>query len=454
VSAYACSIYALKYGGGRDYFPLRINIGEAIELRQEADNPEDPDAVAAFHEGVKLGYLAREKQAIWNAIESQPHRVVVIGKLFDEDGELVSLDVEISIIERRNQPSSAGAAPGIKPRMRGAWRGGKLRSIAVSLAVLIAAFVIGNQVSISNGNLRNFAYWLCCSLPKQIAASAGIVNQQQPPADLFEDISSKPRDRKEDDRRQLAKVPQELQRMYISLSYRQLADEAASREKINSRKVAEDLSMKEQADELWRKSQEATARRLVEQQKRRAEEIAAERRAKEMSEKNLAMRELNDRELMHRRRQMAVWEAESLALQEQADELRRKSQETTARRLAEQQKGRAEELAAQRLAKELSEKNLAMPKSNEGEPMHRLVPFDPPSAKASGPLQAAKMQKKRIALPKPRAHKKITLPMPKWRKKAVQPVLAGPRWERNFSRHSQESNNALCKARLYKRCYY
>jgi hypothetical protein len=41
----------------------RLRIGDALELRREADNPHDPNAVALAWRGRKLGYVPRSANA-------------------------------------------------------------------------------------------------------------------------------------------------------------------------------------------------------------------------------------------------------------------------------------------------------------------------------------------------------------------------------------------------------
>lgn len=41
-----------------------LKVGQKLELRAEFDNPMDPDAVAIYLEGAKLGYIPREYNSV------------------------------------------------------------------------------------------------------------------------------------------------------------------------------------------------------------------------------------------------------------------------------------------------------------------------------------------------------------------------------------------------------
>jgi hypothetical protein len=143
---------------------------------------------------------------------------------------------------------------------------------------------------------------------------------------------------------------------------------------------------------------------------------------------------------------MTAWEAEALALQQQADELWRKSQEVAARRLVEQQK---------RQADEQREKALALQELNDRVLLHhrqRMAAWELRS-KAVGFLQAVKIKKWKTSQPK--VHKNISHSAPiKLRKKVVERVIAKAPRKKDFSRRTRESNNAICRGSLYRRCYY
>jgi hypothetical protein len=97
VSEYACMIVGLKYAGGTDGFPIRINVGDVVALRRETRHAVKPGGVAAYHNGKKVGYLASDKQALWKALSpSARGQARVIGEILDEDGEIVGLDVKIA----------------------------------------------------------------------------------------------------------------------------------------------------------------------------------------------------------------------------------------------------------------------------------------------------------------------------------------------------------------------
>ena len=125
-------IVGLKYAGGSEDFPTRINIGEVVDLRQEPGRRNKPGPVAAYYHGKKVGYLSQEIQGIWRAIKRPArYQAKVVGEITDEDGELAGLDVQISV---PSEPKPAPAKP--KPR-----RSVVLRP-AVGLTVVCLAFAV------------------------------------------------------------------------------------------------------------------------------------------------------------------------------------------------------------------------------------------------------------------------------------------------------------------------
>lgn len=125
-------IVGLKYAGGSEDFPTRINIGEVVDLRQEPGRRNKPGPVAAYYHGKKVGYLSQEIQGIWRAIKRPArYRAKVVGEITDEDGELAGLDVQISV---PSEPKPAPAKP--KPQ-----RSVVLKPV-VGLTVVCLAFAV------------------------------------------------------------------------------------------------------------------------------------------------------------------------------------------------------------------------------------------------------------------------------------------------------------------------
>lgn len=55
-----CHIAGFSYYDGLDVID-NLTIGAPVTLRSEPDNPYDPDAVAIYFRGTKLGYVPRAK---------------------------------------------------------------------------------------------------------------------------------------------------------------------------------------------------------------------------------------------------------------------------------------------------------------------------------------------------------------------------------------------------------
>lgn len=67
-----------RYGEGAELWP-RMQVGDALELRREPDNPHDPNAVRVEWRGRKLGYVPRRQNAAiaWGLERGTPLRARV-----------------------------------------------------------------------------------------------------------------------------------------------------------------------------------------------------------------------------------------------------------------------------------------------------------------------------------------------------------------------------------------
>lgn len=140
--------------------------------------PDPHFLAAAYYDSRKVGYLAREKQAIWDEIKHKPHQVKVIGKLSHEDGSLTGLAaVEVSTSEDVNEqlvppvvPSSLEARINTFPIL--------LTGI-VALLVFLAPVVVIKSIGLRFGEV------------KQTTPNSDSVSQLAQPAEWFQDIATK-----------------------------------------------------------------------------------------------------------------------------------------------------------------------------------------------------------------------------------------------------------------------
>src|SRR5215207_1112930 len=136
VSEHAFMILGLKYVGEADDLPTRVAVGEMVKLRREPCGQPDPEAVTAFYNGRKVGYLSTEKQALWDSLGPAQDQAKVTGEILDEDGDLAGLDIQIDL-ECDRRPPVAGAAAAVKSMRK------KRRGIVVGFAVLCLMVTVG-----------------------------------------------------------------------------------------------------------------------------------------------------------------------------------------------------------------------------------------------------------------------------------------------------------------------
>jgi hypothetical protein len=109
VSTYACSITGLHYLENIPDVPP-VDLGDLIALRAE---PDDPNAVAAYYSGTKVGYLSASKRWLWKVISQfDRHEAIVVGKILDHEENLVGFEVELSVF---SDYAHIGPAPGTAP---------------------------------------------------------------------------------------------------------------------------------------------------------------------------------------------------------------------------------------------------------------------------------------------------------------------------------------------------
>jgi hypothetical protein len=110
---YPCSVVGLPYEGRLAYIQKNVQEGHRLTICLEPDNPVDPKAVAVFHGSRKVGYIPAEKRWVARSLrEGDEHKVEVTGFAENEDGELVALDIQITILKdgdvKRRRPASKG----------------------------------------------------------------------------------------------------------------------------------------------------------------------------------------------------------------------------------------------------------------------------------------------------------------------------------------------------------
>ncbi|HKQ94061.1 MAG TPA: hypothetical protein VJS40_00515 [Aestuariivirgaceae bacterium] len=144
MSAYACSIVALKDEDGTPLLPSRIPIGGVVHLKRERGRAGRPETIAAYHDRRKVGYLPPEKRWIWEALNDNKHTVIVVGQIATTSGELIAFDVEITLTERRLPRLRHRTAPGPRRLLR-------LMPAFAALALTFATLVALERIDARRG---------------------------------------------------------------------------------------------------------------------------------------------------------------------------------------------------------------------------------------------------------------------------------------------------------------
>jgi hypothetical protein len=86
-----------RYGEGAELWPL-LQVGDALELRREADNPHDASAVRVDWRGRKLGYVPRRHNAAiaWGLERGTPLRARV-SRLTEHPNPARRIELEVYI---------------------------------------------------------------------------------------------------------------------------------------------------------------------------------------------------------------------------------------------------------------------------------------------------------------------------------------------------------------------
>ena len=272
-------IVGLKYVGEADDLPTRVAVGEMVMLHREPCAQPDPEAVTAFYNGKKVGYLSTEKQALWDSLGPARDRAKVTGEILDEDGDLAGLDIQIDV-ECDKRPPVAAAAAAVKSMRKKRW--GTVVGFAV-LCLMLTAGADSTDPAIPAIGTRT---------PEPLALVGRPPQREQ----MIEAADSSAEQSQ----------AQELSRMVQRENARRLANELRRRAEValglqqvaahKTRQLAEDLRQ---------------ARALAAQQRIRIEEL--ERRtlaaAAHWLAENHKLEELNREELLRRKNQIAAWTA-------------------------------------------------------------------------------------------------------------------------------------------------
>jgi len=95
---YESAIVGMPYEGRAEYVLSHVATGDRIELRDEPTNPHDPGAIAAFHQGQKIGYLRARDQWLRRYMQTANYCSISVDQLYmDDEDELTAVDLYIDL---------------------------------------------------------------------------------------------------------------------------------------------------------------------------------------------------------------------------------------------------------------------------------------------------------------------------------------------------------------------
>jgi hypothetical protein len=187
--SYPCIVVGLPYEGRARYVSRNVEIGAALTLHREPDNPYDTSAVAVYHGRTKIGYLAAEKHWVCRSLdEGDTHVVQVDGFNLNDDGELSSVAIRITVTndglrepvqaDFAAEPNPVIATIGEELRILAAVAkaGGRFVKAESDLITKYAKIRMSNVgVHATEGQLSTARNWLKRHVPKgtEIAQSVG-----------------------------------------------------------------------------------------------------------------------------------------------------------------------------------------------------------------------------------------------------------------------------------------
>lgn len=104
--SYPCLIIGVPAEAPAAYVKQHVREGDQIALRRSTDNSGEPDTVACFHGGNRIGHIPRGRQWVSRLLaQDDSHQVRVTGFDTAETGELAAVEIEITILnEERPNP--------------------------------------------------------------------------------------------------------------------------------------------------------------------------------------------------------------------------------------------------------------------------------------------------------------------------------------------------------------
>jgi len=308
-------IVGLKYVGAASDIPTSITVGDEVYFRREPGSAPRLSAVAAYHNGRKVGYLSADKHTLWHSMGPSGRRqATVVGEIRDQDGTLAGLDVEIA------ESSIAEKAP---------WRGRIVKTAIGAAVLLLALAIMGRDRIDPDGPIAAISSMTADKLsgldrPRGIELTQVV---KLTPADQVKYLSM-PGDSSEAQALELDRMVRQAYAHRLGADLKRRAELALALQQAETEKtqlLADDLRQAREAAERHRiqiESLEQRARRMaaywqaenrkleaaVAQLQRRVEEMTtAQKKQEEEARERLALTDLNIEELKRHENRVAAW---------------------------------------------------------------------------------------------------------------------------------------------------
>jgi hypothetical protein len=320
-------IVGLKYVGAASDIPTSITVGDEVYFRREPGSVPRLSAVAAYHNGRKVGYLSADKHTLWHSMGPSARRqATVVGEIRDEDGTLAGLDVEIAVTAEPDEQAS-GREPSIAEKAP--WRGKIVKAAIGAAALLLALAVMGRDSIDPDGPIAAISSMTADRLSGvDRSRSMGLTQVVKlTPADQMKYLSM-PGDSSEAQAHELDRRVQQAYAHRLGADLKRRAELALvlrQAETEKTQQLADELRLAREADERRRieiENLEQRARRMaaywqaenrkletaVTQLQRRMEEMTtAQRKQEEEARERLALTDLNIDELKRHENRVAAW---------------------------------------------------------------------------------------------------------------------------------------------------
>lgn len=99
LQSFPCKVVGVNAGERAQYIDDYIQEGDELQLVLEPKNPTDPLAVAVYHQGTKIGYIAAERRWVRHSLlHGDVHLVTADDVLVDDADEIVGIAITVSIV--------------------------------------------------------------------------------------------------------------------------------------------------------------------------------------------------------------------------------------------------------------------------------------------------------------------------------------------------------------------